>query len=142
MAKGILSAFEKGVPLKPYLLVGENTTISRLFAYVEAITGTQAPDFQSSSSWVGRMAGFASMAKAKVAGSSPALTPKVRLFFLFLTRSALKNNCSFSQSVEYFNQEWAYISTTAEKELGYRSRPLRTGLQETLKWLRTRNLNT
>ena len=38
--------------------------------------------------------------------------------------------------VGVFREHWAYSSAKAERELGYRSRPLREGLAQTVAWLR------
>lgn len=38
--------------------------------------------------------------------------------------------------VGVFREDWAYSSGKAERELGYRSRPLHEGLRQTLEWLR------
>jgi hypothetical protein len=38
--------------------------------------------------------------------------------------------------VEVSHHDWAYSSATAERALGYRSRPLRQGLEESIAWLR------
>ncbi|HET9315093.1 MAG TPA: epimerase, partial [Vicinamibacteria bacterium] len=35
-------------------------------------------------------------------------------------------------------EHWAYTSAKAERELGYRPRPLRDGLERTVEWLRAR----
>jgi nucleoside-diphosphate-sugar epimerase len=40
--------------------------------------------------------------------------------------------------VGVLREHWAYSSAKAERELGYRSRPLEAGLRETIDWLRTR----
>jgi nucleoside-diphosphate-sugar epimerase len=40
--------------------------------------------------------------------------------------------------VGVFREHWAYSSAKAERDLGYRSRPLRDGLRATIDWLRTK----
>ena len=40
--------------------------------------------------------------------------------------------------VGVFREHWAYTSAKAERELGYRPRPLREGLAQTMEWLRNR----
>jgi nucleoside-diphosphate-sugar epimerase len=40
--------------------------------------------------------------------------------------------------VGVFREHWAYSSAKAERDLGYRSRPLKDGLRETIGWLRAR----
>ena len=40
--------------------------------------------------------------------------------------------------VGVFREHWAYSSAKAERELGYRTRPLREGLERTVRWLRER----
>jgi nucleoside-diphosphate-sugar epimerase len=38
--------------------------------------------------------------------------------------------------VGVFREHWAYSSAKAERELGYRSRPLAEGIRATVEWLR------
>lgn len=40
------------------------------------------------------------------------------------------------QSVEILKHQWAFSSEKAERELGYKSRPLEEGLRELLVWLK------
>jgi nucleoside-diphosphate-sugar epimerase len=40
--------------------------------------------------------------------------------------------------VGVLQEHWAYSSAKAERELGYRSRPLAEGLAPTVEWLRRR----
>jgi farnesol dehydrogenase len=40
------------------------------------------------------------------------------------------------QSVAILKHQWAYSSEKAERELGYKSRPLEQGLYELLSWLK------
>jgi nucleoside-diphosphate-sugar epimerase len=62
-----------------------------------------------------KLAGAAMKLGARLTGGVPRLTPDL---------------------VEIYRHDWAYDSSRAARELGYRPRPLAEGLAETFRWLR------
>ncbi len=114
VAAGIAAALEGAAVGRRYLLGGENVTQAELYRLVAEIGGIRVPRL--------RMPDFLAMASgammktwARWAGGVPKLTPDL---------------------VEIYRHDWAYDSTTAARELGYRPRSLRVGLTETIAWLR------
>ena len=85
-----------------------------LFARVAELTGVPAPrrHIPYGVAWT---LGAALWGWAELTGHEPQLTHQV---------------------VDVFREHWAYSPAKAEKELGYKSRSLKEGLQITLDWLR------
>jgi nucleoside-diphosphate-sugar epimerase len=114
VAEGHLQALERGRSGERYFLAGENVTMDGLFALLAELTGVPAPRRHIPYA-VARALGLVLWGWAELTGHEPKLTHQV---------------------VDVFREHWAYSSKKAEAELGYKSRPLREGLQITLDWLR------
>jgi farnesol dehydrogenase len=118
VARGHLLAWEKGRKGEGYLLCGENKTLLELFQLLEKLTGV-APPKRHIPYGVSASLGRILWLWAELTGHPPLLTHEV---------------------VNVFREHWAYSSFKAGEELGYASRPLDEGLQETVSWLRESNL--
>jgi NAD+-dependent farnesol dehydrogenase len=118
VAEGHLLALERGRAGERYFLAGENVTMDGLFARVAELTGVPAPrrHIPYGVAWT---LGAAMWGWAELTGHEPQLTHQV---------------------VDVFREHWAYTPAKAEAELGYKSRPLKEGLQITIDWLRDRGL--
>ena len=86
-------------------------TVGRLFG--AKIPSLRLPDA------VAKAAGALQKAWAQLRGTTPQLTPDL---------------------VEVYRHDWAFSSAQAEKELGYRSRPLSEGLASSVAWLKESGL--
>jgi nucleoside-diphosphate-sugar epimerase len=117
LVSGHILAMEKGRIGEQYILGGENVSLKGLFALVDEITGRHHRQFNLPR---GLAMTYASLEKKKAEwlGLYPQITPGW---------------------VETFLQDWAYSSTKAEQELGYRFTPLRDGIQRTIEWIQTVN---
>jgi farnesol dehydrogenase len=114
VAEGHALALEKGRAGERYFLCGENATLNQLFALVAEATGVRAPRLHlpfAAASAMGRLLWM----WAELTGGPPQFT---------------------HGEVGVFREHWAYSSAKAERELGYRSRPLREGVAALLAWLR------
>ncbi len=118
LVQGHLLAMEKGRPGERYILGGENTTLGGLFSMVDTLTGRRHLQLNVPPA-LARVYASWEEKKAERFGLPPWITPGW---------------------VETFLQDWAYSSTKAGRELGYRITPLREGLRRTLEWLGRRNL--
>lgn len=118
VARGHLAALEKGRAGERYFLGGENVDMNGLFALLAELTRVPAPR-RHIPYLVASALGRAMWAWAELTGHPPRLTHQV---------------------VGVFREHWAYLSSKAERELGYRITPLREGLRKTVAWLREREL--
>jgi len=105
-----LAALDKGKPGEEYALGGDNRSLSEFFRLLENLTGVHhrvrhLPFF------VGKLVGAMEVARARLFGHQPQLTPGV---------------------VEVFKHDWVYSSAKAIRELGYRVTPLEEGLRKTI----------
>jgi farnesol dehydrogenase len=116
VVEGHLAALERGRKGERYVLGGENVPMDGLFQTLHAVSGTRPPRFHIPYP-VASALGYALVGWAELTGQPPLLTHEV---------------------VGVFREHWAYSSAKAERELGYRSRPLRDGLERTIEWLRAR----
>lgn len=114
VAEGHVLALEKGRSGERYFLCGDNRTLTELFALVEEITAVPPPS-RHLPYGVASLLGRAMRLWAELTGLPPQMT---------------------EGEVGVFREDWAYSSGKAERELGYRSRPLGDGLRQTLEWLR------
>jgi NAD+-dependent farnesol dehydrogenase len=114
VAEGHALALEKGRKGERYFLCGENRTLTELFALLEPLTGMPPPRLHMPYG-VATVLGHAMRLWAELTGLPPQMT---------------------AGEVGVFREHWAYSSAKAERELGYRSRPLREGLAQTVAWLR------
>jgi NAD+-dependent farnesol dehydrogenase len=113
VAEGHVLALEKGRSGERYVLGGENATLAQLFALVAEATGVPPPRRHipyAVATALGRLLWL----WAELTGAPPAFT---------------------HGEVGVFREHWAYSSAKAERELGYRSRPLREGVAALLAWL-------
>jgi len=109
-----VAALERGRSGERYCLCGENATLTQVFATVAELTGVPPPTrhIPYSLAWV---LGYAAYLWAELTGHPPALT---------------------HETTRVFREDWAYTSAKAERELGYRPRSLRAGLESTVAWLK------
>jgi farnesol dehydrogenase len=114
VVEGHLAALERGRAGERYVLAGENVPMDGLFETLHAVSGVRPPRFHIPYP-VAAGLGYACVAWAELTGHPPLLTHEV---------------------VGVFREHWAYSSAKAERELGYRARPLREGLERTVEWLR------
>ncbi len=114
VADGHALALEKGRRGERYFLCGENATLTQLFALVHEMTGKAPPRWHLPYG-LAKAFGRGMWIWAELTGLAPQMT---------------------QGEVGVFREHWAYSSQKAERELGYRSRPLREGLRATLEWLR------
>jgi nucleoside-diphosphate-sugar epimerase len=105
-----LAALEKGKPGEEYVLAGDNRSLNDFFRVLAELTGVHHP-VRHLPFWAGKIAGAVEVARARLLGHTPQLTPGV---------------------VEIFKHDWVYSSAKAERELGYRATPLEEGLKKTL----------
>jgi len=114
VAEGHLLALEKGGSGQRYFLAGDNVDMTGYYALVAELTGVRPPRLHIpyAAAWT---MGLGMWGWAELTGQEPKLTHQV---------------------VNVFRNHWSYSSAKAERELGYRVRPLREGLALTLDWLR------
>jgi farnesol dehydrogenase len=105
-----LAALEKGKPGEEYVLAGDNRSLNDFCRVLAELTGVHHP-VRHLPFWAGKIAGAVEVARARLLGHTPQLTPGV---------------------VEIFKHDWVYSSAKAERELGYRATPLEEGLKKTL----------
>jgi NAD+-dependent farnesol dehydrogenase len=116
VADGHLAALERGRAGERYVLAGENVTMDGLFRTLQEVANVRPPRIHIPFA-VASALGYACVLWAEMTGHPPLLTHEV---------------------VGVFREHWAYSSAKAERELGYRPRPLREGLAQTMEWLRNR----
>lgn len=114
VAAGHVLALEKAPAGEGYVLGGENATLGQVFALVQEIAGAAPPRLRIPYG-LATLLGRAQWLWAELTGHPPQLT---------------------HGEVGVFREEWACDSARAERELGYRSRPLAEGLRRTIDWLR------
>ena len=118
VARGVALALEKPKPGGRWVLGGENVTQGDFYGLVGRLTGAKIPTLRFPDG-LAKAAGAAQKAWAKLRGKTPQLTPDL---------------------VEVYKHDWAYSSAHAEKELGYRARPLAEGLATSVAWLKESGL--
>jgi nucleoside-diphosphate-sugar epimerase len=116
VAAGHVAALERGRRGERYFLCGENVTMNGLFATLESVAGVSAPT-RHIPYGVAALLGRSLWAWAELTGHPPLLTHEV---------------------VNVFREHWCYATAKAERELGYRPRPLAEGLRATVAWLSER----
>jgi farnesol dehydrogenase len=118
VAQGHRAALERGRAGERYFLAGDNVDMNGFFATLQEASGLRPPRWHlpyAAASAMGRVL----LGWAELTGHPPQLTHR---------------------EVAIFREHWAYSSAKAERELGYRSRPLREGLRQTVDWLRAQGL--
>jgi farnesol dehydrogenase len=113
VARGVALALEAPTTSR-YVLGGENVTLGEFYALIGRVAGAKIPTLRIPDP-IAKAAGAAQKLWAGLRGATPQLTPDL---------------------VEVYKHDWAYSSAKAEKELGYRWRPLAEGLAATVAWLR------
>ncbi len=114
VAEGHLLALERGVAGRGYILGGENVTQDELFTLLHELTGIPPPR-RAIPFWMAEAAGRGQRAWARMGGAPPAFT---------------------DGAIATFRYHWAYSSSRAIGEIGYRVTALREGLRRTLQALR------
>ena len=114
VAEGHALALEKGRAGQRYFLCGENRTLTELFALLHEVAAVPPPRLHIPYAMASFL-GHGMRLWAELTGLPPQMT---------------------AGEVGVFREHWAYSSAKAERELGYRSRPLREGLAATVGWLR------
>ena len=109
VAEGHVLALERGRVGERYALGGENVPQMRAFEIVREQTGRPLP--RRIPSLVARAVGVAELGRAMLFGGSPLLTPG---------------------TVRILESDWPLDSGAAARDLGYRSRPLLSGLAATI----------
>jgi nucleoside-diphosphate-sugar epimerase len=115
VAAGHVDALEKGRAGERYLLAGENVSMNGFFRLLAEASGVPAPRLHIPYAAAGAL-GWMLYAWAELTGMEPLLTHEV---------------------VGVFREHWSYTSAKAQRDLGYRTTPLRDGLRRTLDWLRS-----
>ena len=110
VVKGHLAALEKGKIGEEYLLGGDNRSLNDFFRILADLTHIRRP-VRHLSFRVGKVVGAVELARARVFGHSPQLTPGI---------------------VEIFKHDWVYSSAKAARDLDYGVVPLEEGLKKTL----------
>ena len=105
-------AVEKGRPGSRYILGGENVTMNDFLSVLEEVSGVPAPT-RTIPAPVATSVAWAYEAWAHLTDREPDLT-----------RDILK----------IYEENWAYTSDAAERELGYRITPFREALSTTVAW--------
>jgi len=105
-----LAALEKGKVGEEYALGGDNRSLNGFFQLLGDISGVRRP-LRHLPFAVGKMVGAIEVARARLFGHQPQLTPG---------------------AVEIFKHDWVYSSAKAVREFGYRVTPLEEGLRRTL----------
>ncbi len=114
VADGHIKALEKGKIGEGYFLAGENANHQRLYSLLAELGGIKPPPLKMPFA-LAKMKGAMDLAMANLFGKEPEATPG---------------------AVAIFQRNWAYDSSKAKKELGYKPRSLKEGLKLTLKWLK------
>ena len=109
VADGHVLALQRGRVGEAYALGGENAPQMRAFEIVRDQTGRPLP--RRIPSVVARAVGFAELGRVNLLGGSPLLTPG---------------------TVTILESDWPLDSGPAERDLGYRARPLLAGLTQTI----------
>jgi len=110
-----LAALDRGRMGEEYILGGDNRPLNDLFRIVGELTNIRGP-VRHLPFALGKMLGAIELARAKLTGRAPQITPGV---------------------VEIFKHDWVYASDKAAKELGFHVTPLEEGLRKTLSNLAT-----
>jgi farnesol dehydrogenase len=111
---GHLVALEKGKPGEEYVLAGDNRSLNGFFHLLAELTGVRHR-VRHLPFALGKMLGAVELARARLTGRPPQLTPG---------------------AVEIFKHDWVYSSAKAARDLGYRVTPLEEGLRKTLEGLK------
>ena len=114
VAYGIILACEEGKPGECYILAGHYVSIKELMKYVEEITHVPAPKFKIAR-WFAYATGFLSEIYYKIMKQKP----------LFTSYSVYTTGTNSNFSIQ-----------KAQKELGYKTRPIKETMKDTINWLK------
>ena len=114
-----LAALDLGKVSEEYILGGDNRSLNDLFRILSEQSKVRRP-VRHLPFALGKILGAAELARAKLTGRAPQLTPG---------------------AVEIFKHDWVYSSAKAAKGLGYHVTPLEEGLRKTLSHLAIGLLN-
>ncbi|KAI3737103.1 hypothetical protein L2E82_27098 [Cichorium intybus] len=114
VAGGHISALEKGRPGERYLLTGENASFMQVFDIVATIANTKKPSLNIPLFLIA-FYGWLYVLFCRITGKLPLISPP---------------------AVLVMRHEWAYSCEKAKRELNYKPRSLREGLDEILPWLK------
>jgi len=113
VAAGFVAAMDRAPAGSGYILGGENRTTLELFEAFHSASGV-APPRRSIPFWLASALGRYQRWRAEITGIEPGITDQI---------------------VEIYRHEWAYSSTRAQTEIGYRVTPFEEGIRETTRWL-------
>ena len=118
VATGMSAAAERGAAGEGYILAGHNVTVRELLGTIEAVTGTPAPRLHIPFGLV-----------RAVSFLIPVYYWATRQKPLFTTYSldVISSGCTMTNE-------------KAERELGYRPRPFRETMEDTVRWLREQRM--
>jgi farnesol dehydrogenase len=114
VAEGHILALEKGRNGEGYILGGENADHRKMFSLAEKLGGIKYPPLKMPF-FAAKMKGCLDVSIARLFGKQPEVTPG---------------------AVNVFTQNWAYDSSKAVKELGYKMTSFEEGLKLTIGWLK------
>ncbi len=114
VARGHRLALERGDAGGDYLLGGENLSLGGFLELASEIAGLDPPTRRVPFAVLMAVARL-QLLRARLFGTVPELTPGI---------------------VRSYQYDWAFDDGRAHRELGYRGRSLREGLQETIEWLK------
>jgi len=114
VARGHVTALERGRKGERYFLCGENASLNDLFEALRQVTGKPAPTRHIPYAAATAL-GFGLWTWAELTGHPPLLT---------------------HNEVGVFREHWAYASGKAERELGYARTSLLEGMRLTVDWLK------
>jgi len=114
VAEGHILALEKGKNGEGYILGGENADHRKMFSMAEKLSGIKYPPLKMPFI-IAKMKGYMDVSIARLTGKQPGVTPG---------------------AVNVFKHNWAYDSSKAVKELGYKMTSFEEGLKLTIKWLK------
>jgi NAD+-dependent farnesol dehydrogenase len=105
-----LTALDRAKPGEECVLGGDNRSLNDFFHLLAQLSGVHRP-VRHLPVWAGKAMGAVEVARARLFGHRPWLTPGV---------------------AEIFKHDWVYSSAKAVRELGYNVTPLEEGLAKTL----------
>lgn len=114
VVSGHLLAMRKGKPGERYVLGGENISYLQFFEYVREASGVRKKLFKIPL-WIMLAAAWLMLLISKITGRPPLIVPNL---------------------VRKFNHNWIVSSEKAIKDLGYEPMDARSGIQNTVQWIR------
>lgn len=114
LTDGIIKAIEKGKVGDRYIMGGENKSLLELYSYISEVSGKKLLN-RKLPYWVAYLFGFLHYWRAEFFGIEPLITHEV---------------------VNIFKHHWAYDSSKAMRELGYRITPFSEGMKITIEWIK------